>query len=225
MKTYIINLIRHGMTDEMIEGKYIGHTDAKLSEDGITQLNQLKEIYKYPDSPIVFSSSLTRCTDTARLLFPDAKILAVNDLIEYNFGEFEGKTADELHVEEPLFDRWLRGEDIAPPFGETNAEFSARVCGAFSKICDAQIEAGYDEITIVTHGGIIMTIMAAFAIPEAALTDWVTPTGCGYSLRLDPSLWARCRKLEAFREIPVEVDEGNYYDGWDYYPESLYDEE
>lgn len=219
MKTYKIHLIRHALTEDT-QGKYIGHTDVPLSEDGIAQIEQMKRDYIYPYADVVFTSPLSRCKDTAKLIYPEAKMVVIDDLIEYNFGEFEGRDADELHEKEPLFDDWLRGEkDVAPPFGECNSDFAKRVCTAFASIAEGVMKAGYDETAIVTHGGVIMTIMAAFALPEASMHEWMTPNGCGYTLRLDPFVWMNGQKMEAFQEIPaVPINDENYYDGWDYYP-------
>lgn len=221
MKTYKIHLIRHAMTSESQEGKYIGHTDVPLSEAGVAQLESMKEEYIYPVADVVFSSPLSRCTDTARILYPEAQIVTIDELIEYNFGEFEGRTAEELHEKEELFDDWLRGErDVEPPFGESNADFAKRVCTAFAAIAEGVMKAGTEDTVIVTHGGVIMTIMAAFALPEASMHEWLTPNGCGYTLRLTPTLWMGGQKVEAIEEIPApERKQENYYDGWDWYPD------
>lgn len=220
MKTCKIHLIRHGLTVENGEGKYIGHTDVPLSEEGIEQIERMKTEYIYPYAEVVFTSPLSRCKDTAKLIYPDARTVVIDDLIEYNFGEFEGRTADELHEKEELFDSWLKGEeDIAPPFGESNSEFAKRVCTAFAAIAEGIMKAGYEEVAVVTHGGVIMTIMAAFALPEASMHEWLTPNGCGYTLRLDPFIWMNGQKMEAFQQVPIEpINDENYYDGWDYYP-------
>lgn len=221
MKTHRIHLIRHGMTNENLEGKYIGHTDVPLSEAGREQLKNMKQEYIYPTADVVFSSPLSRCTETAEILYPDVYTATIDELIEYNFGEFEGRTADELHEKEELFDSWLRGDaDVEPPFGESNADFAKRVCTAFAAIVEGIMKAGTDDTVIITHGGVIMTIMAAFALPEASMHEWLTPNGCGYTLRLTPTIWMAGQKLEAIEEIPVpERKQTNYYDGWDYYPD------
>ncbi|MBR3817384.1 MAG: histidine phosphatase family protein [Clostridia bacterium] len=222
MKTYKIHLIRHGLTEDNLRGIYAGHTDSPLCSQGAEQLAELKKCYVYPHADFVFSSPLKRCTETARLIYPGCEPVIIDALTEYNFGEFEGKTADELHEKQPLFDRWIRGEEgIAPPFGETNEEFTSRVCGGFAKIVDGIIKSDSDNVVIVTHGGVISTIMANFAIPEASASEWLTPSGCGYTLLASHFLWMSGRKLEAVREIPElpeEEKQGNYYDGWDYYP-------
>jgi len=203
MKTYQIHLIRNAMTDENLEGKYIGHTDVKLCEEGIVQVEQMKEDYIYPEVEAVFSSPLSRCTDTARLIFPERVPTVMNGLIEYDFGEFEGKTAEELKNDED-FAEWLSGTNPrkAAPFGESNAGFTYRVCACFEKIVDGIIKTGVKSTAIVTHGGVIMALMAAYAIPEAPMHEWLTPNGCGYSLRIDPAIWSRGKKLEAYAECP-----------------------
>ena len=120
MKSYNIHLIRHGFTAENLEGRYIGHTDVPLSEEGIEQIENMKREYIYPYADVVFTSPLSRCKETAKLIYPDAKTVVIDDLIEYNFGEFEGKTAQELE-KSPVFPKWLAGEKgVEPPFGESN---------------------------------------------------------------------------------------------------------
>ena len=96
MKSYTVYLIRHGMTDEGGEGRYIGHTDVPLSEEGRQQLIRLKDELVYPPVSAVFTSPLSRCTETAAILYPENKAIAIDGLIEYDFGEFENKTAEEL---------------------------------------------------------------------------------------------------------------------------------
>ena len=54
------------------------------------------EEFEYPHVHRVYSSPLRRCTETADILFPSAELCVVEDLIELNFGEFEGKSVDEL---------------------------------------------------------------------------------------------------------------------------------
>ncbi|MBO4339351.1 MAG: histidine phosphatase family protein [Clostridiales bacterium] len=203
MKTYQIHLIRHAMTAENLEGRYIGHTDVPLCEDGIKQVEQMKEEMEYPSVDAVFTSPLSRCIDTAKLIYPDREPVVINELIEYDFGEFEGKTAEDLKDDED-FAEWLSGTNPrkAAPFGESNASFTYRVCACFEKIVDGIISSGVKSTAVVTHGGVVMALMAAYAIPEAPMHEWLTPNGTGYTLRIDPSIWMRGKKLEAFAECP-----------------------
>ncbi len=222
MKTYKIHLIRHGLTNDNLDGVYTGKNDTPLCTEGIEQLEVMKSDYIYPEADFVFSSPLSRCTATAEILYPDKKSIIIDNLSEYDFGEFEGKTAEELHEKQPLFDRWIVGEKgIKPPFGESNEQFSSRVCECFSKIVDGIIKTGTESTAIITHGGVISTILANFGIPEASVSEWMTPSGCGYTVLLSHFLWMSGKKVEVIKEIPeapVDDKKGNYYDGWDYYP-------
>ena len=228
--------VKEIITKGNLEGLYIGHTDTELCAEGKEQLFQMKKEYTFPQSSFIFSSPLKRCLETAEILYPNVKPIVIDGLIEYNFGSFDGKDAAELHEKHPLFDSWLAGEKgVAPPFGETNEDFAKRVCLAFMKIVDAIVKTGTDNAVIITHGGVMTSILSYFGLPEAAAHEWLAPAGCGYTLRITPSLWSAGKKLEVVREIPLtEEADANYYDGWDYYPQDdddfdvsqyLYDEE
>ena len=203
MKSYLIYLIRHGMTDEGNAGQYIGHTDVPLSEAGEKQLRQMAREYEYPQPEIVFASPLRRCLQTAQILYPDCDIIPMREMIECNFGEFEGKTAEELE-EHPVFPRWLAGEeDVAPPFGESSSAFQQRVMSGFTRIVDGLLRTGTTRAAIVTHGGVITTLLATFGLPQAPMHEWMMPEGCGYTVRVTPFLWSRGQKVEVFEELPV----------------------
>ena len=207
MKSYTIHLIRNALTDENLEGRYIGHTDVAISEDGKAQLAAMKEELVYPPAEAVFTSPLKRCKETAAILYPDNKAIVIDGFIEYNFGEFENKTAAELE-KSPVFPRWLAGEKgVAPPFGESNEEFAARVCETFEKVAEGLMKTGTTSAAIITHGGVIMTILAAFGIPEYPMHEWLTPNGCGFTIKVNPSLWMRAKKFEVFSEFPYEREE------------------
>lgn len=202
MKSYYIQLIRNGLTAGNLDGKYIGHIDEPLNAEGIEQIKQMKQDYIYPVVEAVFSSPLARCTETAKLIYPGREPIIMDGLIEYNFGEFEGKTAEELE-EHPVFASWLAGDKgVAPPFGESNEEFSKRIATTFIKIVDGLIESGVTKSAIVTHGGVIMALLSLFGLPEAPMHEWLTPGGCGYTVRVTPSLWSQGKKMEVIAQIP-----------------------
>lgn len=117
MKSYIIHFIRHGSIDDTLAGKYIGTTDAPLSDRGRMDLRKLDYEYKYPGTQVVFTSPLKRCTETAKILYPEQNPLVIDNLSECNFGEWEGKTADELKNDSD-FKKWLAGDSsVKPPRG------------------------------------------------------------------------------------------------------------
>ena len=77
MKSYTIHFIRNALTDENLEGRYIGDTNVEISEEGRAQLAQMREELIYPPVDAVFTSPLKRCTETAKILYLDAPDLIV----------------------------------------------------------------------------------------------------------------------------------------------------
>jgi len=207
MKSYTIHFIRNALTDENLEGRYIGHTDVEISEEGKMQLADMREELIFPPVDALFTSPLKRCTETAKILYPDNKPIVIDGFIEYNFGEFENKTAEELR-DDPDFAKWLAGEKGAKPrFGESNEEFEKRVRATFEKVAEGLMKTGTTSAAIVTHGGVIMAILAAYGIPEYPMHEWLTPNGCGFTVKVNPSLWMRAKKFEVFSEFPYEREE------------------
>ena len=207
MKSYVIHLIRHGAIDETLSGKYIGTTDPPLSDKGKLALKKLAFSHAYPQPPVVFTSPLRRCTQTCAVLFPERKPLVIANLSECNFGEWEGKTAEELKGSED-FQKWLAGDNsVKPPRGESNAGFVGRVCKIFESIVEGLMKTGSTECAVVTHGGVIMTLLAVYGLPQAKPFEWAMENGCGYSVRVTPMLWQRGKVTEVFSRVPVAKEE------------------
>ena len=206
MKSYIIHFIRHGAIDETLSGKYIGTTDVPLSDKGKMDLKKLDYEYRYPGTQVVFTSPLKRCTETCRILYPEQNPLSIANLSECNFGEWEGKTAEELK-NDPDFEKWLAGDNsVKPPKGESNADFTRRICRMFESIVEGLMKTGTTESVIVTHGGVIMTLLAVYGLPQAKPFEWTMDNGFGYSLRVTPMLWQRDKVCEVFQTIPMEKE-------------------
>ena len=206
MKSYIIHFIRHGAIDETLSGKYIGTTDVPLSDKGRLDLKKLDYEYRYPGTQVVFTSPLKRCTQTCKILYPELNPLSITALSECNFGEWEGKTAEELKSN-PDFEKWLAGDNsVKPPRGESNADFTRRICRMFESIVEGLMKTGTTESVIVTHGGVIMTLLAVYGLPQAKPFEWTMDNGFGYSLRVTPMLWQRDKVCEVFQTITMESE-------------------
>ena len=202
MKSYYIHFIRHGAVSATLKGRYIGATDVPLSDEGLRELEELDRTLDYPYTKVVFSSPLKRCTQTASVIYPDLKPLIIDHLSEYHFGEWENKTADELSSDED-FRRWLGGDNaVKPPRGESNADFTRRICLCFESIVDGLIKTGTTDSVIITHGGVMTTLLAVYGLPQAKPFDWACDNGYGYSLRVTPMLWQRDKVAEVFDRIP-----------------------
>lgn len=215
MKTFNIHFIRHGVTQGNINGAYVGSTDIPLAQEGILKLKKLKQNFNYPKADVVYSSYLMRCVQTANILYSENEIITVPGLEEYNFGEWEGKTAKDLKDSEKFL-KWVsNSKDICPDGGESMSDFTSRVLKSFEGLVKKIILSDKKDNVVVSHGGVIMTILAAFGIPRAKMYDWLVDNGCGYSVRIIPSLWMRQQAFEVYSKIPSDMTEGRA-------PESAY---
>ena len=203
MKSYYIHMIRHGAISPTLNGRYIGVTDVELSDKGKEDLKKLDSTMDYPYAKVVFSSPLKRCTETARLIYPGVEPLVIDQLSEYHFGEWENRSADELKGNEN-FAKWLAGDNsVKPPRGESSADFTRRICIMFESIVDGLIKTGNTDAAIITHGGVMNTLLAVYGLPQAKPFDWACDNGYGYSLRITPALWMRDKVAEVYQQIPL----------------------
>ncbi len=196
MKTLRIHLIRHGVTDANIEGRYIGSkTDLPLSPEGLNELRLLKENGDYPEIESLYSSPMLRCKQTGAVLYPDKELIAVENLKEYDFGSFEGKTPFELESN-PYFAEWTAGRLSAPPEGEDNSDFIKRLCIGLNQIVLDMLERNATDAAVIMHGGAIMMLLGATAVPRHRPVEWTADAGRGYTLLITPSLYHKSGIVE-----------------------------
>lgn len=202
MQSYYIYFIRHGAVDGVNLGRYIGSTDVHLSEKGRQGLAEIKTDFGYPAVERVYTSPLVRCTETCSIIYPGQDYHTVGDLSECSFGEWEGKTAAEL-AGNPLFTQWLQNSDqTPPPGGESGKTFAQRVCRAFERIVEDLSAQNIGSAAIVTHGGVIMTLLAMYGLPQAESYRWRMDNGYGFAVRITPMLWMRDRVMEVYDTVP-----------------------
>lgn len=198
MRTLKIHLIRHGMTDANIQGQYIGcRTDLPLSPEGVDELRLLRENTEYPEVEKLYSSPMLRCRQTAAVLYPSKEVTAIENLREYDFGEFEGKTAAQLEGYSAYGD-WASGKVSAPPNGESNDEFIKRVCVGFNEIVCDMLNSGISNAAVIMHGGATMMLLAASAVPRHRAVEWTSENGRGYSVMVTPSLYHSSGVIEVY---------------------------
>lgn len=215
MLTYKIHLIQHAKTQANYEGRYIGLTDVPLSEEGINDLLKLKGEYKYPECSAVFTSPLTRCKQTAEILYPEHEIRTAENFAEMNFGEFENLRAEDLS-ENSAFITWLADSfNNAPPMGEKGSELLERTATALDGIFHTMVEEGIYSATVVTHGGIIALLLAAFGLPQGTMDEWFCRHGEGYTVRLDSHFWLSHNKFEVSAMLPLDPNDTEEDDDYD----------
>ncbi len=196
MKTLKIHLIRHGITDANLLGQYIGSkTDLPICPEALKELDFLKKNYEYPQIDALYSSPMLRCRQTGAILFEGFEPIIVENLKEYDFGDFEGKTALELE-NNPEFLKWTSGQNTATPNGEDNSDFVKRLCVGLNQIVLDMIEKDIESSAVIMHGGAIMMLLAACAVPRHTPAEWTADQGHGYSLRITPSLYHKSGIVE-----------------------------
>ena len=202
MRSYKLHLVRHGKTSGNIEGRYVGgKTDLPLCKEGISELKNLYEDGGYPRVPIVFSSPMERCLQSAKFLFPNREIITVENLREYNFGDFENKTALELDGR-PDYAAWASGDMPAPPGGESSKDFVARTALGLNDMLRIMMEREEYEAAAVMHGGSIMMLLAACGLPQQPPAMWTSENGCGYTILITPSLYQKTGAVEVIGYLP-----------------------
>lgn len=207
MKSYIIHLIRHGVSEGNLKKQYIGSTDSPLSTQGAEEIRKKDEAGAYPGAGLFFSSPLRRCTETMKLIYPTIEPEIIEDFRECDFGDWEGKSAEELE-KDPAFRQWIDANGTAtPPNGESGAAFMHRTCAAFEALVEKMMRSGKTTAVVVAHGGTIMTILSAYGLPRAQFYDWMCEPGSGYSLRITPGLWMRDMVAEVYDTIPPKGED------------------
>lgn len=161
--------IRHGMTAGNKQGRYIGRTDEPLCEEGAAQAETLRNA-GLPAFDRVFASPYRRCRETASILFPEMGFTVIPELRECDFGIFEGREAGEL-TNNATYAAWLASGCTVPiPGGESMDGFQARCHTAFLQAMEEVPENGCAAFVI--HGGCIMVLLAACALPKRAFYEY-----------------------------------------------------
>lgn len=198
MKTYKIHLIRHGLTEANIKGQYVGNrTDLPLCDEGVDELRALKDTVDYPDIERLYTSPLLRCRQTAGIIYPDMEYTVIDEFSEYDFGDFEGKTATELEKNE-FFTQWTSGKLPAPPGGESTENFIKRLALGFRFLVEDMMKSGVYNAAAIIHGGAIMMLLSSSAVPRRTALEWQSENGRGYSVCVTPSLYHSSGIIEVY---------------------------
>lgn len=202
MRSYVIHLIRNMPCEGNLEGRYIGRTESPLAPSSLGDLVELKKKFRYPQAQAFYASPSTRCVDTLRILYPEADPEVVLEMAECDFGDWENKTAQELK-QDPKFLEWMEGGgQAAPPNGESGMVFLQRVCKGFETLVQNMMVQGRTSAVLVTHAGVITGLLSAYGLPRAQPYEWMCEPGCGYSVRITPSLWMRSMVMEVYQTLP-----------------------
>ena len=148
-----IFLIRHGATEWSVSAQHTGRTDIPLTDEGRRQAERLRVRLAREHFAIVLVSPLKRARETAELAgFGD--VAAVDpDLVEWDYGEYDGRTAAQIRQQRPGWTPWHDGF----PGGETLGEVAARAARVVAGVRDAP-----GDVALFAHGHILRVIAACW---------------------------------------------------------------
>jgi probable phosphoglycerate mutase len=123
-------LVRHGETAWSLSGQHTGLTDLPLTPNGEQQARRVRRLLAVATFAKVFSSPLQRAARTCELAGYGSAMETDSDLVEWNYGDYEGKTRSQILAQRP---DWIIFRDGCPK-GESPKDVSIRVDRALARI-------------------------------------------------------------------------------------------
>ncbi|NGX37789.1 MAG: Phosphoserine phosphatase 1 [Chlamydiae bacterium] len=136
MKTFHqkVYLIRHGETEWTASKQHTGLTDIPLTDEGREQAQWLIKKLKGKKFKKVLCSPLQRATETCEIAGLLKEAVLDKDLLEWDYGDYEGKTTAEIRETDPKWTIFTKGA----PNGESIGDIGARTQRLISRVRDIQ---------------------------------------------------------------------------------------
>ena len=144
-------LLRHGATEWALSGRHTGNTDVPLLPEGEAEAKALSPILETHQFAAVFSSPLQRARHTCALAGLGNRMQILDDIIEWDYGDYEGITTATIRETVPDWTVWTH----PCPNGESAAQVQIR--------CERAIETaittkGDGDIALFAHGHILRAL-------------------------------------------------------------------
>jgi probable phosphoglycerate mutase len=144
-------LVRHGETEWSLSGQHTGHTDIPLTSAGEQRAKALAPALADHAFALVLSSPLQRARRTAELAGFTPELS--DDLREWDYGDYEGRTTDDIRVERPGWSIWTDG----CPNGETAADVGTRAGRVIKRVHDID-----GDVALFAHGHLLRVLGAGW---------------------------------------------------------------
>jgi broad specificity phosphatase PhoE len=144
-------LIRHGETEWARDGRHTGRTDIPLTETGREQAGFLQPIFEDVTFETILSSPLHRALETAKLAGLSHRVELVDDLREWDYGDYEGITTAQIRQKVPDWTIWSHG----CPHGESAADVGKRADRVV-----ARLQQATGHVAIFSHGHFLRVLVA-----------------------------------------------------------------
>jgi probable phosphoglycerate mutase len=171
-----VYLLRHGETEWSLNGRHTGVTDIPLTENGRKLARQLQPILAREKFVMVLTSPLQRARETCELAGLGTVASVDRDLMEWNYGEYEGLTTEQIRQTRP---DWSVFRDGCPG-GESPLQVSVRADRIVSRV-----RAMDGNVALFSHGHILRVLAARWinlsaSYGENFLLDTATLNVLGY---------------------------------------------
>lgn len=139
-----IVLVRHGQTEWSANGRHTSFTDLELTAEGERQAREAGKRLSGRSFAAVISSPRRRALRTAELAGIAVSEVS-EDLVEWNYGEYEGITSATIHETDPGWSLWTDGA----PGGETPDQVGARLDRVLAR---ARSFLDRGDVALIAHG-------------------------------------------------------------------------
>ncbi len=174
--------IRHGETAWSLSGQHTGTTDIPLTDNGRRLAHRIRPVLAKGAFALVLCSPLQRARETCDLAGLGDTAVIEPDLVEWNYGVYEGLTPRQIHQTAP---GWLIFRDGCPD-GEAPEQVAARVDRVI-----ARARAAEGDVALFAHGHVLRVLAAR----------WIgLPAGSGQHFLLDTGTLC---VLGYYRNIPA----------------------
>jgi broad specificity phosphatase PhoE len=194
--TPTIYLARHGETEWSLSGQHTGLTDIPLTARGERNARQLGQRLAGLKFSHVFTSPLKRARRTCELAGFAKQAVIDPDLVEWNYGDYEGKTSQDIHRERPDWEVFHDGG----PHGESVAQVGARADRVVARL--RALNSG----ALVFSSGHFLRVLGArwcgldTSAGKSLYLSTAALSAVGYEHGLESPvirLWNDCRHVEA----------------------------
>jgi probable phosphoglycerate mutase len=156
--------VRHGATAWSLTQRHTGRSDLPLEPEGRAQAEAVGRRLAHHRFALVLVSPLRRARETSQLAgYGDAVVC--DDLAEWDYGDYEGRTTSDIRTERPGWSLWLDGA----PHGETLADVGTRADRVV-----ALVRAVAGDVLVFAHAHILRVVAARWlALPAGDGSRWV----------------------------------------------------
>jgi broad specificity phosphatase PhoE len=178
-------LVRHAETEWSLNGRHTGRTDIPLTDAGRQAAAALAPRLASRRFALVLCSPLSRARETAALAgFADVAQYR-DELMEYDYGDYEGLTTAEIRARRPGWSLWRDG----CPGGETPAEVGARTDRVIAEAVGAE-----GDVALFAHGHVLRVLAARWLELDASAGALFTYDAGGVSVLGHEHEWHTVRK-------------------------------